>query len=314
MRLLSARLLHAAGLLLAVVVLVFIATQLLPGSAAQAILGQHATADSIAALEREMGLDAPAWQRFGHWFWQILHGDLGISYTTRQPVIEEIAPRMSNSLLLAAFVTAVAVPLSLIMGVGCVLFQGRLVDRILTAFTRLTVSLPEFFSAYLLIFLFAVYLDWLPSSAVIRPDMTLGERLFVMILPGLVLLLAILGHITGMTRAALIRVMQSPYIEMATIKGVGRWRILTHHALPNAWAPIVNVIALNLAYLIVGAMVVEVVFVYPGIGQYMVDKVLKRDLPAIQACALIFGAIYITLNTLADMLSILSNPQLRYPK
>lgn len=312
--LLVGRLLHAGGLLFAVVTLVFLATQLLPGSVAHAILGQSATPEAIASLEREMGLHAPAWQRFANWCWQILHGDLGTSFTTRQPVIHEVVPRMANSMSLAVFVTIVAVPLSLVLGMLSVLYPGSLADRILMGFTRLTVSLPEFFSAYLLIFFFSVYLDWLPSSAVIRPEMSLGERLFAMILPGAVLLLAILGHITGMTRAALLRIMQAPYIEMATIKGVGRWRILMHHALPNAWAPIVNVIALNLAYLIVGAMVVEVVFVYPGIGQYMVDSVLKRDLPAIQACALVFGAIYIALNTLADILSTMSNPQLRYPK
>lgn len=305
------RLLLALSLLLAVVVLIFTATQWLPGSVAHALLGQQATPEAIAALERTMGLDGPAWQRLLRWLGQLLQGDLGISYVSRQPVWQELAPRLTNSLTLAALVAICAVPLSLLMAMTSVLYQGRLADRLLGAWSRLSVALPEFFTGYLLILLFAVHLDWLPSSAVIRRDMPLAERLYVMILPAAVLLLAIMGHITGMARAALLNAMTRPHIEMAMIKGVDRRRIVFRHALPNAWAPIVNVIALNLAYLIVGVMVVEVIFVYPGIGQYMVDSVLKRDMPAIQACAVIFGALYIALNTLADLISTLSNPRLR---
>ncbi|KAF1021997.1 MAG: Glutathione transport system permease protein GsiC [Paracidovorax wautersii] len=275
------RLLYAASLLLAVVVVVFVATQWLPGSAAQALLGQQATPEAVAALERSMGLDAPAWQRLLRWLAQLLQGDLGTSYVTHQPVWNELAPRLLHSLALASVVTALAVPL------------------------------PEFFTGYLLILLLSVNLAWLPSSSVIHPGMGLSAFLLAAALPALVLLLAIAGHITGMARAALAETLSAPYIEMARIKGVGHWRLLWRHALPNTWAPIVNVIALNLAYLVVGAMVVEVIFVYPGIGQYMVDSVLKRDMPAIQACAVLFGALYIVLNTLADVIAVLANPRLR---
>lgn len=307
----SRRLLYAASLLLAVVIVVFAATQWLPGSAAQALLGQQATPEAVAALERAMGLDAPAWQRLLRWLTQMLQGDLGTSYVTHQPVWNELAPRLLNSLALASIVTALAVPLSLGMAVLSVRYQGRLADRVLTAFTRVTVALPEFFTGYLLILLLSVNLAWLPSSSVIHPGMGLSAFLLAAALPALVLLLAIAGHITGMARAALAETLTAPYIEMAHIKGVGHWRVLWRHALPNTWAPIVNVIALNLAYLVVGAMVVEVIFVYPGIGQYMVDSVLKRDMPAIQACAVLFGALYIVLNTLADVIAVLANPRLR---
>lgn len=308
---LVARLLYACSLLLAVLLLVFVATQWLPGSAAQALLGQSATAESVAALEHAMGLDLPVWQRMLQWLTQLLQGDFGRSYISNQPVWLELAPRLGNSLTLAGSVAIFAIPLSLGLALLSVRYQGSVLDRVLASFTRITVALPEFFTGYLLMLLLSVQLAWLPSSAIIHPGMGSAAFLEASVLPALVLTLAIAGHIAGMARAALVDTMGTPYIEMAQIKGLSRWRILLRHALPNTWGPIVNVVALNLAYLVVGAMVVEVIFVFPGVGQYMVDSVLKRDMPAIQACALVFGCIYIGLNTLADLIATAANPRLR---
>jgi len=176
------------------------------------------------------------------------------------------------------------------------------------------VSFPEFFVAYILILVFAVKLNWLPSISNLAPGASFAEVLERSLLPVLTLSLVVIAQMMRMTRAALINLLASPYIEMARLKGISPARIIFRHALPNALAPIINVVALNLAYLVVGVVVVEVVFVYPGLGQLLVDSVAKRDIPVVQACSLIFAATYILLNTTADVLSIASNPRLMHPK
>lgn len=176
------------------------------------------------------------------------------------------------------------------------------------------VSFPEFFVAYLLIYIFAIKLGWMPSISNITPDTALGERLLNSILPVATLSLVVVAQMMRMTRAALINLLASPYIEMAALKGMRPGRVIFYHALPNALAPIISVVALNLAYLVVGVVVVEVVFVYPGLGQLLVDSVAKRDIPVVQACCLIFAVTYISLNTLADILAIATNPRLMHPR
>ena len=178
----------------------------------------------------------------------------------------------------------------------------------------IAVSFPEFFIAYVLVILVAVQLGWFPSLASISPTMDFGTKLYTVALPAATLVMGVLAQMLRMTRASVIGVMSSPYIEMAVLKGLAPWRVVVQHALPNALAPIINVVALNLAYLIVGIIVVEVVFVYPGMGQLMVDAVSKRDVPVVQACGLIFAGTYVGLNMIADILAILSNPRLRRPR
>jgi peptide/nickel transport system permease protein len=177
-----------------------------------------------------------------------------------------------------------------------------------------TISTPEFFVAYILILLFASLWPILPSLANVDATTPLAERLTRIALPALTLTLVIVAHMMRMTRAAIINLLASPYIEMARLKGASRSEIILKHALPNAWAPIATVIAFNLAYLVVGVVVVEVVFVYPGIGQLMVDSVTSRDIPVVQACALIFAATYILLNLIADIIGIVTNPRLLHPR
>jgi peptide/nickel transport system permease protein len=299
--------------LLAISALLFFATTMLPGDVAAALLGQQATPESLLRLRQTLGLDQPAWQRYLHWLVALLHGDFGTSLASGRPIVTEVLPRLGNTLVLASLAAVIAVPLSVGLGLMCAVREGGVLDRIVSALCVVTISVPEFFLGYVLIGVFAIQLGWLPSLAVINPGMSLGARLAAVTLPACTLVLVVLAHMLRMTRASLLSVMSAPYIEMAYLKGLKRSSVILRHALPNAAAPIIAVVTLNLGYLVVGVVVVEVVFVYPGAGQLLVDAVTKRDLPLVQACGLIFAAIYIALNVAADMIALLANPRLRHP-
>jgi peptide/nickel transport system permease protein len=298
--------------LLAVSLLIFVCVQILPGDVASAVLGNQATPETLAAYRKELGLDQPAWWRYLQWLGGALQGDLGVAMTNKRDIVSELAPRFLNTLFLAGYAALIAVPLSIGLGVLAAINEGKPVDRIANVLTLMTISVPEFFIGYVLIVIFAVQLAWFPSLATVFSGMSIGERLYVTTLPALTLTLLVAAHMLRMTRTSVLSVMSSPYIEMAFLKGMPRSRVVARHALPNAAAPIITVVALNLAYLIVGVVVVEAVFVYPGVGQYMVDAVAKRDVPVIQACGLLFAAVFVGLNTVADILAILVNPRLRH--
>lgn len=209
----------------------------------------------------------------------------------------------------------IAIPLAILLGLLAVRYRERWPDKLISGVTLASISLPEFFIGYVLILFFAAKLQWFPPSvATVYDGMAFGERLNVVVLPAITLTMVVLAHMMRMTRAAILNVMQSAYIETAELKGLSAFQVIARHAFPNAIAPIVNVVMLNLAYLVVGVVVVEVVFAYPGMGQYLVDHVSKRDVPVVQACGLIFAAVYIGLNMVADIVSILANPRLRHPK
>ncbi|GBD42733.1 Glutathione transport system permease protein GsiC [bacterium HR40] len=313
-RLVCQRLIHGGVTLLAVSFLIFAGTEILPGDVAEAILGQTATPEAVASIREELGLDRPAWLRYLLWLSALLQGDLGTSLASRRPIAEMIAGRLENSLFLAGAAAAVAVPLALGLGVIAARWRETAIDKTISVLTLSAISMPEFFVGYGLIFVFAVKLMWVPSLASVHAGLGLGERLAAVALPVATLALVVTAHMMRMTRAAILAVMTSPYIEMAELKGLGRTRVILRHALPNALAPIVNVVVLNLAYLVVGVVVVEVVFVYPGMGQLMVDAVAKRDVPVVQACGMIFASTYVLLNLAADVLAILANPRLRHPR
>ncbi|WP_087694881.1 ABC transporter permease [Pseudomonas sp. PE-S1G-1] len=306
----------ALGLLslFAVSVIIFLAVGMLPGDIAQAMLGQSATPETVAAFRAQLGLDLPPLSRFVQWLLRLLHGDLGASLANQRPIAELIGARLGNTLRLAALAALVSVPLALVLGMLAALYRNSWFDRLLNTSALSTVSFPEFFVAYLLILVFSVKLGWFPSLSNLAPDASFATILERSVLPVATLSLVVIAQMMRMTRASLINLLASPYIEMARLKGISQSRIIWRHALPNALAPIVNVIALNLAYLVVGVVVVEVVFVYPGLGQLLVDSVSKRDIPVVQACSLIFAATYILLNTGADVLSIATNPRLMHPK
>ena len=298
--------------LLAVSALLFFTTDLLPGDVAAALLGQQATPESLLRLRATLGLDQPAWQRYLHWLGAVMHGDFGVSLASGRPVVTEVLPRLGNTLALAALAASIAVPLSVGLGLLCAIREGGRFDRVVAVFCVMTISVPEFFLGYVLVGVFAIRLSWLPSLGVINPGMSFGARLAAVTLPALTLVLVVLAHMLRMTRASLLSVMSAPYIEMAYLKGLKRSTVVLRHALPNAAAPIIAVVTMNLGYLVVGVVVVEVVFVYPGAGQLLVDAVSKRDLPLVQACGLLFATVYVALNVVADVAALLADPRLRH--
>lgn len=308
--------------LIMVSAIIFSSVSLLPGDFGESVLGQAATEDTVAAFRRELGLDEPAITRYFNWLRAAVQGDFGTSFSGRsasgvdrsRSVASLVGPRLYNTLFLAGITALIAVPLALILGLTAALYRNSLYDRSVNAVTLTTIATPEFFVAYILILLLSSLWPIFPSLANIDASTPLGERLYRITLPALTLTLVIVAHMMRMTRAAIINLLASPYIEMARLKGASRSEIILKHALPNAWAPIATVIAFNLAFLVVGVVVVEVVFVYPGIGQLMVDAVTTRDIPVVQACALIFAATYIILNLIADIIGIVSNPRLLHPR
>jgi len=239
---------------------------------------------------------------------------MGVSLANKREISELVGIRLSNTLFLGGFAAAIAVPLSLLLGILAALYRNSFYDRAVNVFTLTSISFPEFFVAYILILFFAVKFGWFPGISNISTDLSIGDKLFRSLLPAATLTLVVVAHMMRMTRAAIINLLASPYIEMARLKGIRPTKIIIRHALPNALAPIVNVIAINLAYLVVGVVVVEVVFVYPGLGQLMVDSVSKRDVPVVQACSMIFATVYILLNLSADIISIVTNPRLLHPR
>ena len=306
----------ALGLLLlwAVSILIFVGLLILPGDVAQAILGQAATPETLANMRTELGLNEPALSRYLNWAGGVLQGDLGKALTNGEDIAQAIGKRLGNTLFLAFWAAVVSVPLAIFLGLMAVRYRNRWPDKLISGFTLATISVPEFLLGYFAVYFLAVKWRLLPSLASIYDGMTLGEQLYAISMPVLVLVLTVLGHMMRMTRAAILNVMQSAYIETAELKGLRPISIIAKHAFPNAIAPVINVVMLNMAYLVVGVVVVEVVFVYPGMGQYLVDHVSKRDVPVVQACRLVFAAIYIGLNIVADVVSILANPRLRHPK
>ncbi|MEO1562384.1 MAG: ABC transporter permease [Pseudomonadota bacterium] len=317
--------------LLAVSVIIFFAINMLPGDFAAAILGQGATEEAKFSIRTQLGIidengdPVSAVSRYFDWLGALITGDLGVSYAQLSfasnlggdqliPITEQLRPRFYNTMFLALVAAAIAVPLSLLLGVLAALYRNSTYDRVINVVTLSSISSPEFFLAYILTLFLAVLNPVLPSLSNVSPDMAFGERLEKTMLPALTLTFVVTAHMMRMTRAAIINLLASPYIEMARLKGMRPMRVILRHAFPNALAPIINVVALNLAYLVTGVVVVEVVFVYPGIGQLFVDAVKFRDIPVVQACCLIFAAAYILLNLTADILSILTNPRLRHPK
>ncbi|MDH3827668.1 MAG: ABC transporter permease [Desulfobacterales bacterium] len=295
-------------------VLIFLGVEALPGDVATAILGQEATPETVAAFRKELKLDLPPHVRYFAWLGDFLRGDMGTSLANKRPISELIFWRFRNTIFLAASAAVVAVPIAVILGILAALYRNSLFDRTISMVTLSTISFPEFFVAYILIALLSVQIVIFPSISNINDQMSFWQKIHSIILPCLTLTLVVVAHMMRQTRAAIINILASPFIEMARLKGIKRMRVIVLHAFPNALSPVINVIALNLAYLVVGVVIVEVVFVYPGLGQLLVDSVSKRDIPVVQASGLIFAAVYVSLNLLADIMSIITNPRLRNPR
>ena len=300
-------------------VLIFIGTNLLPGDVAQIILGQMATPENTAVLREKLGLDKHPVEQYLVWLSNVAMGDLGISKAglgagLGTPIVEMLGPRIDNTAMLTILVGAIAIPISVALGLLAAMHPGTRLDRTITFSTLNIISIPDFLIATILVLVFAVSLGWLPSIVYLRGDESGWVLMKTIAMPLMTLVILCSSQIIRMTRATVLNVMSSPYVEMAILKGVPRRRIILRHALFNAIGPIVNVIALNLAWLVGGVVVVEQIFSYPGLAKLMIEAVQMRDMPLVQACAMIFCAVYVVLIFIADMATILSNPRLRHPK
>jgi peptide/nickel transport system permease protein len=306
------RLLLGVVTLFLVSIVVFAATQLLPGDAARAVLGRDATPERLAAFRREFHLDQSAVLQYWHWLSDLLTGHTGTSIANGLPVWSSVQPRIVNSLYLLAFVAVVGVPLSMILGVWAALRRDRLFDHATSTVTLAAAALPEFVVAIALIIVFAtVVFKILPPVSLVAPGESVLSHPDILVLPVITLTIAVVPYIYRMVRGSMIEVLESEYIEMARLKGIPRRELLMRHALPNALAPSVQAIALTFAYLAGGVVVVEYVFGYPGIGQALINAVNARDLPTIQLIVLLLAAFYVVVNIVADIIAIIVTPKLR---
>ncbi len=298
--------------LLAISLLITVGVEALSGDICTAILGQMASEETVAACHARLDLDRPVMVRYIEWLVNFVQGDMGRSMANDRTVVELVSARIGNTLYLAAFSSMVAIPLGIALGVVAALYRNTGFDRGISVTTLSTISVPDFFVAYILMALFAVNFSIFPAISNVSSSMGFWERAYVSALPVLTLTLISIAHLMRMTRASIVNLLASPYIEMAKLKGIKPGRVIVKHALPNAWAPIIQVVILNIAFMVVGVVIIEVVFVYPGLGALMVDSVQLRNMPVVQATAMIFASAYVLLNLLADVLAILANPRLRH--
>ncbi|ADO10069.1 MULTISPECIES: ABC transporter permease [Pantoea] len=302
-----------AGILTLLIVsaVVFFITSLLPGDAAQMILGQNATPETVAALRQQLGLDQPLLVRYLHWLTGMVQGDFGISFASHLPVSQLVAQRIPATFELAGITTLICVPLALIIGIIAAMNRGSRLDRALVIGTMATVAVPEFLVATVAVLIFAVKLHWVSAMSFGSPDSDLLSYLKAYALPVLTLCCVLVAQMARMTRAAIINQLDSPYLEMALLKGVSPLRAVLRHALPNAVGPIANAISLSLSYLFGGVIIIETIFSYPGLASQLVDAVSNRDLPVVQLCVMLFAACYLVLLLAADILTIAFNPKWR---
>ena len=306
------RLLLGILVVLLVSVVVFAATQALPGDPARAILGRSATPQSLAALRRQLHLDRPVLSQYGSFLTGLLHGNLGISLAAQQPVTQVLGDRLANSAFLVAVSAVVSIPLSLALGVFAALRRDRPFDVASGLVLMVLASLPEFVVAVVLVILLATTVTHLlPAITTIVPGGHPWDDLSGLVLPVVTLTAAVTPYVARVMRASMIEVLESDYVEMARLKGLPERVVLLRHALPNALGPTLQVIAINLAYLAGGIVVVEYVFNFPGVGSSLQDAVVSHDLPVVQALAMLIAAVYVVLNLLADIATILVTPRLR---
>ncbi len=303
----------ALGLLTLVLVsgIVFVAVEALPGDACTAYLGRMAQGKRLENCRRDFGLERPALTRYVEWTAAAVQGDLGISLKRNKPISGIIGPRLRNTLVLGLAATMIGVPIAVLLGIIAGLWRDRPVDLWVSTTAILAMTIPEFVSATMLILIFSIWLGWLPGIVTTPPNAPLFEFLSDIILPIVTLALVMTAHILRMVRTSVIDVMASDYIQMARLKGVPYWRMVFRHVLPNALLPTINLVALTIAWLLGGVVVIEVVFNYPGLGRLTINAIADRDLAMVQAIALILATIYVGLNLFADLLTLVVNPRLR---
>ncbi|WP_017536942.1 MULTISPECIES: ABC transporter permease [Nocardiopsis] len=308
---LTRRLLSAAGTVLLAALLVFAAVQLLPGDVATQVLGQDATPEAVAALRDQLDLNRPAALRFVEWAAGAVRGDFGTSLVSGEPVAGSLWLHLRNTLLIAAATVAVAVTSSIVLGVVAGLYRDRWPDTLISSLTLAGMSVPEFVVATLLVLALSITVPVLPAVVLDEASAPVGDLLPAVVLPTVALSVVMTAYIVRMTRTSVIDVMASEFVTTARLKGLGAWRVVVRHALPSALLPTLNVIAMNVAWLVGGVVVVENVFNYPGIGKLMLEAVHSRDLPVLQAVAVVGAVVYVLCNLAADLAAMALNPRLR---
>jgi peptide/nickel transport system permease protein len=309
--LIGRRIVLAVVTLFIISLIVFMGVEALPGDTATAYLGQSATPESLAALREEFGLNAPVHQRYLDWLGGVIKGDLGDSMAKRKPVAELIGNRFRNTIVLATAAALLGIPLAIVLGVIAGLTRDKWPDVFVSTTSIVGMTLPGFVTATVLIYFFAIRLEWFPAITLVPSDVPVVELLPNIVLPIITLTLIMVAHILRLVRTNMIDVLTSDYVQMAKLKGVPYWSIVFKHALPNAMLPTINVVALTLAWLLGGVAIIETVFNYPGIGKLMIAAITDRDFALVQGIAIILAVIYIALNLIADVLSMVLNPKLR---
>lgn len=291
--------------------MIFAAVEALPGDACTAMLQRDASGPRLDDCRREFGLDRPALQRYADWAGSAMTGDLGISPHTGKAIAGLVGDRLWNTLLLASCALLVGLPLAILLGIVTALRRDRPIDVALSSLAIFAMTIPEFVSATVLIFVFSIRLKWVPGIVTASASAPVSAFFPGIVLPVIVLTMVMSAHILRTVRSSVIDVLASDYVQMATLKGVPRRQVVLRHVLPNALLPAINVIALTVAWLLGGVVVVEKVFNYPGLGNYMIDAISDRDLLVVQAIALILATVYVGVNLAADLLVLGLNPRFR---
>ena len=311
LRMLMRRLFLGAITVWIVSVIIFAGVEVLPGDACTAFLEREAQGKLLENCREAQGLNRPAIERYVEWASGAIRGDFGVSANGQKSISELVGNRLKNSLLLAVCALAVGVPLAIFLGVVTGLSRDKPVDLVFSTAAVFAMTIPEFVSATVLILVFSVWLGWLPGIVLTSAGAPASEFFPEILLPVIVLSMVMTAHILRMVRSSVIEVMAGDYVQMAILKGVPYWQIVFRHALPNAFLPAINVVALTIAWLLGGVVVIEVVFNYPGLGRMMIDAISDRDLPVVQAIALIVATIYVGVNLTADLMTMILNPRLR---
>ncbi len=289
----------------------FVGVEVLPGDACTTYLEREAYGTALEACYKRLGLDIPAYERYVNWAVGVIQGDFGYSLSGEMKINDVLGPRVKNSLVLASASILIGIPIALLLGIITALWRDKLPDIIISTFTIFSMTIPEFISATLLILIVAIWLEWLPGIVIVPTGASISELLPNIILPVIAISMIMTAHMARMVRSSVIQVMSSDYVQMAILKGVPYWKMVFKHVLPNALLPAINVVALTIAWLLGGVVVTEVVFNYPGLGRLVIESISNRDLPVVQALAIILASIYVVINLIADLLTLMLNPRLK---
>ena len=289
----------------------FVGVEILPGDACTTYLEREAYGAALEACYERLGLNIPAYERYLSWALGVLQGDFGYSLSGEMKINDVLGPRVKNSMVLASASIFIGIPIALLLGIITALWRDKLPDIIISTVTIFSMTIPEFISATLLILIVAIWLEWLPGIVIVPTGASISELLPNIILPVIAISMIMTAHMARMVRSSVIQVMASDYVQMAILKGVPYWKMVFKHVLPNALLPAINVVALTIAWLLGGVVVTEVVFNYPGLGRLVIESISNRDLPVVQALAIILASIYVTINLIADLMTLILNPRLK---